>query len=93
VITWKDFILDERFGALLIEDAPTQMSVEAVPERPSVMEDASGDSIQETGHRQQPARMVGSTGLGSEVPKEAPVGMDAGRGERVLSQGQQRKGA
>jgi hypothetical protein len=70
MIFWKDFILDDKFGPLLLlAGEPGEGDVAAV------MEDSGGRNIQETRQERQPARMVGSNLLESQ---RGPTRMEAG---------------
>ena len=74
MIVWKDFILDENMGALLL--VPDTVEVDCRKERPGqcsagVMDDAK--KIQETGQEKRLARMAGHSSLDSKP------GMEAGR--------------
>lgn len=62
MITWKDFVLDDRFGALLSTRSLAESSREGAGEA-SVMDDGVGTQIQETGQVRRPARMAGESSL------------------------------
>ncbi len=62
MITWKDFVLDDRFGALLSTGSITVVSREGAGGA-SVMDDGAGTQIQETGQVRRPARMAGESSL------------------------------
>jgi hypothetical protein len=79
VIRWLDFAFDEVLGAtLVVEDHGTQFGRRTRLGHPSIRKDAHGESIQETGQEQMPARMAGFTSLESD-----PSSMDAGREDRA----------
>lgn len=70
MIFWKDFVLDDRFGPLLM--GADGISAEGVA---AVMEECDGQNIQETRQERQPARMVGNNLLESQ---RGPTCRDAG---------------
>ena len=93
MITWKDFILDDKIGPSLSlpEDGAIRASGATVANDkqsrwtqtggPSVMDDAKGlaidVTIQETGQEIKPARMVGFSGLESHSIADDRFGMEA----------------
>ncbi len=87
MITWKDFILDDKIGPSLSlpEDGATvandKQSRWTQTGGPSVMDDAKGlaidVTIQETGQEIKPARMVGFSGLESHSIADDRFGMEA----------------
>jgi hypothetical protein len=94
VIVWKDFVLDDVAGPVLLEELVdiTDLKVcrgkrvassSIMPKtKPSVMEDSTGEQavqIQETGQEQRPARMVGLSGLDFN----SSAGMEASRQDGV----------
>lgn len=82
MIIWQDFVLDDVCGPLLqaIEDA-TEESIPVCRRTrlgsPSVMDDATGSQIQETGQGQRPARMVGQPNLDSNAALKTREGQVA----------------
>lgn len=78
MIYWMDFKFDEVFGPIL-EIPEKDHSRKARSGSPSVMEDAEGSKIQETGQKQRPARMVGLSSLDSF----AQTDMEVGTGDRT----------
>ncbi|MEN9724021.1 MAG: hypothetical protein RJB38_2007 [Pseudomonadota bacterium] len=73
MITWLDFILDERFGPLLAIDSREESAIDGA-DVVSVMEDGGGHHIQETRQVRRPARMAGK----SSLEFNAASRMDAG---------------
>ena len=78
MIFWKDFILDERFGPLLVVAEESEEGDVA-----AVMEDSGGQHIQETRQERQPARMVGYNLLESQ---NGPTRMEASAASPLFSQ-------
>ncbi len=67
MITWNDFVLDERIGPLLsieLEEEATQSRRTRLGS-PGIMDDARDTQIQETRQEKAPARMAGSASLDS----------------------------
>jgi hypothetical protein len=86
VIFWKDFILDDVVGPILADVGSKDDKDYKVCRRtrlgsPSVMEDARGNTIQETGQEQRPARMAGLSSLDSSTTAQTHT--DVSRGDRV----------
>jgi hypothetical protein len=94
VIVWKDFILDDVVGPVLLDDLVRYTDLKVcrgkrvassavlLKTKPSVMEDSKGAQavhIQETGQEQRPARMVGLSGLDFQ----SSTGTEAGRRDGV----------
>lgn len=90
MIVWKDFVLDDVCGPLLMEGPIMSLEVKVCRGKrlagknsmPNVMEDSTGEKavlIQETGQEQRPARMVGL----SDLDSISLAGMDAGRHDRL----------
>ena len=83
MILWKDFVLDDFLGPVLLmpeeESQNTKVCREERLGSPIVMED-EGMQIQETRQEQRLARMAGLTSLDL-----AQTGMEAGRSNRAQS--------
>lgn len=95
MITWKDFVLDDRTGPYLIENEDQQNQWKQT-ESSSVMDDAKGlavSTIQETGQEQRTARMVGATyGLDSSTAEHL-FGTEANLGDSRSVNPLKRQGA
>jgi hypothetical protein len=80
VITWKDFILDDVVGPVMMDPSPIDSNETEVCRRTRlgstiVMEDEESEnsSIQETRQEQRPARMVGHSSLDSSASPHMEV--------------------
>ncbi len=89
MILWKDFVLDDEIGPVLLFREIEQLAGSREKEGAvlRVMEDARKHLIQETRQGQQPARMVGISGL--EGVRES---MEADKASLTSSQ-RRRRGA
>ena len=85
MIFWKDFVLDDVTGPLLIVAAASTDEHPASCRktrlgRPNIMDDVNGNAIQETGQEIRPARMAGLSSLDS-----AQSDTEVSRGDQVAS--------
>lgn len=76
MITWKDFLIDDDFGAVLFIQNECKIEVCGGDVHRSGTDVTEDIQIQETGRSQWPARMVGKTSLDSNT-----IGMEADRAE------------